>query len=268
MLIGIMPNFHIADAGNAAEILGAELKSKNIGSYIIKNGACGKFPGTDMIISIGGDGTYLHTARYAVEHNIPVLGMNMGHLGFLTQFDLNGTKNAVELISSGKYTVENRFLEDIRILRDGAEIFGDFAINDLVLLRKELKLIQLEIHVDESYASTFYGDGLIAATPTGSTAYSLSAGGPIIEPESGVMVLTPVCPHSVSTRPMVVSEKRTVHIKLVDRGGADALVTVDGENVFNMTNNDEIVVRKSEKKAKVVKLYQTDFYKILREKFL
>lgn len=265
MFIAILPNPEIARTAETAELLAEKLAGAGIGSEVLnKEQDCG----ADMIISIGGDGTYLHTTRYAVKHDIPVLGMNMGRLGFLTQFDFQGMDEAVSKLKRKEYTIEERFLAEIQVYRGEKEVFHESAFNDLVIHRDGLKLLDVEIHVDSSYASSFYGDGLIVATPTGSTAYSLSAGGPIVEPESDVMLLTPVCPHSISSRPMVVSGGRRIRIRLNPKDGVSAVITADGEPAFQITDKDQVLVQRSEQRAKVVKLYQTDFYKILREKFL
>ena len=276
MLIRIMPNGDMKNTAEAAKLLGDRLLKAGI-SFAVDNVTKQDIrpsimleldTAPDMIISIGGDGTYLHTMRHAVNYGIPVLGMNTGNLGFLTQFDLQGIDMAVELIKNKEYTVEDRLLVDAKIYRDNKVIYEDFAVNDFVIHRDGMKMLDLEIHVDESYATSFFGDGLIIATPTGSTAYSLSAGGPVIEPESKVMILTPICPHSISSRPMVISDNRTVKVNMREKKGTEATISADGRDIFQIAAKDEIMVRKSKITAKVVKLYQTDFYKILREKFL
>ena len=269
MIIGIMPNFEIENVQKTAEILKSKLIDSGM-AVLLVNGKSKEIP--NMIISIGGDGTYLHTMRYAIEEGVPVLGMNMGRLGFLTQFDFEGIDRAVSLIKNNEYTIEERCIEDIKVYRNGENVFHDLAFNDLVIYRNKMKMLDLEIHVDDSYVTSVYGDGLIVATPTGSTAYSLSAGGPIIEPESEVLALTPICPHSVNSRPMVISDKKNIRICLKETRASvqqrSASISTDGTESFNIAGKDEIIIRKSELRAKVVKLYQTDFYKILREKFL
>lgn len=268
MRIGIMPNLEIANIMETAQLLCKKLQAAGMEAVVMAEEAKADLTGMDMLISIGGDGTYLHTTRYAVEYQIPILGMNMGRLGFLTQFDFDGMDQAVQLLMDGNYTVEERFLADITVYREGEKCFHDYAFNDLVVFRAYIRLLDLEIHVDQSFASTVYGDGLIVATPTGSTAYSLSAGGPIVEPESNVMLITPICPHSISSRPMVVSGKKVIRIHIKPQSGESAFITVDGGEAFQINEQDEVVVQKSAQTAKVVKLYQTDFYKVLREKFL
>ena len=264
MNIGIIPNLDIENIKDTSEILAEKLRKAGVEVTCLRAGTQERLS-FDMIISMGGDGTYLHTARLALEHDIPVLGMNMGRLGFLTQFDRAGMDEAVNLIARGEYSVEERFLEDVQVIRDGKVTYYEIAMNDLVIYRETMKLLDLEIHVDESIASSFYGDGLIVATPTGSTAYSLSAGGPIVEPESDVMLLTPICPHSISSTPMVVSGNRIIKVNLKE--GRTAKITVDGKEGVKINSNDTVLAKRSEKRARVVKLYKTDFYKILREKF-
>lgn len=267
MRIGIMPNLEIANIMETAALLCDKLQAAGIQATVMEEQDRQDLSGIDMLISIGGDGTYLHTTRYAVKYQIPILGMNMGRLGFLTQFDFDGMDQAVELLKNGNYTVEERFLADIKVYRDGKVCFHDYAFNDLVVFRAYVRLLDLEIHVDQSFASTVYGDGLIVATPTGSTAYSLSAGGPIVEPESNVMLITPICPHSISSRPMVVSGEKVIRVRIKPKSEVPALITVDGGAALQINERDEVVVEKSSQTAKVVKLYQTDFYKVLREKF-
>lgn len=267
MKIGIMPNLKIANIIETAQLLCQKLKAAGMDAMVLTEQDKADLSNMDMLISIGGDGTYLHTSRYALKYQIPILGMNMGRLGFLTQFDFDGMDQAVALLQQGKYTIEERLLLDVAVYQNGTVCFQDHAFNDLVVFRGQPRLLDLEIHVGEQVASTVYGDGLIVATPTGSTAYSLSAGGPIVEPESHVMLITPICPHSMSSRPMVVSDKKEIRIKMKPNREDAALINVDGGEALELKVQDEVVVKRSLQTAKVVKLYQTDFYKVLREKF-
>lgn len=267
MRVGIMPNFKIANITETAQLLCEKLQVAGLEAVVLPEQDKADLSNIDMLISIGGDGTYLHTARVAVKHQIPILGMNMGRLGFLTQFDFDGMDQAVQLLTQGNYTIEERLLLDVTVYQNDAVRFQDYALNDLVVFRANPRLLDLEIHVGEQVASTVYGDGLIVATPTGSTAYSLSAGGPIVEPESHVMVITPICPHSMSSRPMVISDKKEIRIKMKPNREDAAQINIDGGETLELEEQDEVVVKKSLQTAKVVRFYQTDFYKVLREKF-
>lgn len=220
----------------------------------------------DLLISIGGDGTLLESVPYAVLADIPVVGINSGRLGFLTYVSENTLQDALTEILEGRTTLETRTLIETA---SSSERFGNLniALNEVTIMRVNTSsMISIKVFLNDEYLNTYWADGLIIATPTGSTAYSLSAGGPIILPGSGNFVLTPVSPHTLSVRPMVISDDNILRIK-ADGREKNFLVSLDYRQAC-LPFEEELTIKKSTKKLKLLRLSGTSFFSTLRNKLL
>ncbi len=221
---------------------------------------------SDIIISIGGDGTMLATAYKAHIFNKPVLGLNLGKLGFLVQTDVAQMDSVIDLIKKKNYTIEERMvLSGICIAHQTGELI---AVNDLVIEKGGWpKMIELTAWVDDEYVTTFSADGLIIATPTGSTGYSLSTGGPIVAPTAKAITLSPISPHSLTVRPIVLSSEQVIKLK-ADSPYKDVQVSCDGQRVYNFPPPLEIIIKKSDRSLKLIKTSLTTYFGTLRNKLL
>ena len=216
----------------------------------------------DMIICIGGDGTIIDGAHCSAAYGLPVLGINAGRLGFLAQVEPEGIAAAFDRILAGDYSIEQRFGIS---LFDGEETMVPFALNDIVFTKPVMtNIIDLEIDCDNRRMNEYSADGLILSTPTGSTAYSLSAGGPVIDPGLSTISIVPICPHSVSVRPIVVSAGRSVTI----RCRQSMCVVVDGRDRLELMPHTAVTVRRSENAARLVSFGEHEFFEILSHKLL
>ncbi len=229
----------------------------------------------DCAIVLGGDGTIIQTANDLMTHSIPILGVNMGTLGFLAEIEEHHVPEALERLFGDDYHIENRIMMDGKVLHDPKhqqiqEQTMGYALNDVVIARKGFsRIISLGIYVNDALVDNFRGDGVIISTPTGSTAYNLSAGGPIVMPQASVMVITPICPHSLSPRSIVVSAEDTIKVvvgKSKKTQEAEAIVTFDGNKVMDLGTDDVILIKKAKYNTKLIKLNYTGIYEVLRSK--
>ncbi|MBH1940211.1 NAD(+)/NADH kinase [Mobilitalea sibirica] len=229
----------------------------------------------DCAIVLGGDGTIIQTANDLMTYDIPILGVNLGTLGFLAEIEENHVMDALDRLFIDDYRMESRLMIQGNIHYSQQhtgryENTTGYSLNDIVITRKGFsRIISLGIYVNEELVDNFQGDGVIISTPTGSTAYNLSAGGPIIIPRSSVMVITPICPHSLSPRSIVVPAEDTVKVvvgKSKKTQEAEATVTFDGNQVYELGTDDIITINKSQYDTKLIKLNQTGIYEILRSK--
>jgi len=220
----------------------------------------------DLIISLGGDGTLLRAARLVAAENIPVFGVNLGGLGFLTQIGIDDLENSLDRLYQEKYFLDERMMLECSVKRKDKEIKKFIALNDIVISKGAFaRIICLATYVNSDYVITYSADGLVVSTSTGSTAYSLSAGGPIVNPNINSIILTPICPHTLSARPLIISENDQIQIKL-ESIKKEIMVTIDGQEGFALEPNDEVIVKKSDHKAKLITFKEKNFYAILREK--
>jgi len=220
----------------------------------------------DMVVVFGGDGTMLRVARSVCEFNTPILGINIGGLGYLTEVYLNEMFTALERILAGDIRMEKRMMLDVLITRQGKTVGEGSVLNEVVINRDNLsRIVELETAVNDRHLATFKADGLIIATPTGSTAYSLSAGGPIIFPEQEAMILNPLCPHTLTNRPVILPEGATVKVVLWTKE-TGATLTLDGQVAFLLKSGDAIGVRKSRFVTILVSSPHRDYLEILRTK--
>jgi len=215
-------------------------------------------------VVLGGDGTLLRAAKQLASLDTPVLGVNLGHLGFLTEVEVPELYAALQAVLRGEYALDARRLLRCSVVRNGAILAEFEAMNDVVVAKGPFaRLINLETFVDAAYVTTYPADGLIIATPTGSTAYSLSAGGPILSPDLDVMVLTPICPHSFFDRSIVLSRKQEVRIR-IRTTHRDTLVTIDGQDVHPLEDGDEVVVVASPTTVNLIRRPGWSFFHVLR----
>lgn len=223
-------------------------------------------PQLDCIIVLGGDGTLLQTARAVAKAQIPILGVNFGQLGFLTEIEVGGIFSALEKLLAGEYTIEERMMLDAMVKRDGEIVEHAIALNDVVIAKGACaRLISLHVYVDDELTGTLPADGVIVATPTGSTAYSMSAGGPLIPPTMEVILITPICPHSLTSRPFVLCKNSKVRV-IVASHVERAMFTLDGQVGFRLRQHDEILISRFTEKAKFIKLEGRSFFNVLSEK--
>ena len=223
----------------------------------------------DVIIVFGGDGTILSAARQAAPKGIPILGVNLGGFGFLAEVGDAGVEDALHRLLAGDYHVDERMMVRAEVVRAGRPVHEVLGLNDIVVTKSGYaRLLRLRTFVNGEHLATYLADGLIVATPTGSTAYSLSAGGPIVHPAVDVMVLTPVCAHMLNARPVVISGGDTVVVR-VDPVGAPpppAMLTVDGQAGFSLEAGDEVRTARSPYRTRLIRLGREGFYTVLRTK--
>jgi len=220
----------------------------------------------DVMIVLGGDGTLLRAARTMSDYNVPILGVNVGHLGFLTELEADKIEAALDMIISKNYTLDERMFIECKVIRNKRLAASYRALNDVVITRGTFaRIIQLSTYVDSQHVVDYQADGIIIATPTGSTAYSLSAGGPIVEPSLDCLIITPICPHTLAARSFVVRHDSVVEVK-VEANHEDMMLTIDGQISFPLQSYDLIEVVQSTIKAKFVKLHQRSFFTILNNR--
>ena len=221
----------------------------------------------EMVICFGGDGTILHMAKAATKRGIPILGVNIGTMGFMAELE-STELDKLALLAEGKYTLDSRMMLDVTIQRDRDIIFHDICLNDVAITKGAVaRIVHLEVKCDGVRAMETGGDGIIISTPTGSTAYNFSAGGPIVEPEAKNIIITPICPHEVGSRCIVTSEKRTVTVEMVQNARRNAYLSVDGGHSVRLNMGDVATVKKSNLETKLIRLKHCSFYDVVRAKF-
>ncbi len=222
----------------------------------------------DFAVSLGGDGTLLQMARYLAPLGVPAFGINFGKLGFLAEIDLRGMYKAISRLSQGNYTIETRSMLLASVLRDGEVIAQAHALNDHVLAKGMFsKLAHMMLFINGKLSGKYAADGLIIATATGSTAYSLSAGGPLVMPELDVSVITPVCAHSLANRALIIPMTEKIELKPVP-GSEEMLLSADGENVIEVPNDTMVHIEKCPYDMKLVRLTSRDYYQTWQQKLM
>lgn len=221
----------------------------------------------DLVIVVGGDGTILHAAHSLIEKEIPLLGINLGHLGFLAEIRPKEINKQLDQILTGNYIEEKRFVLKTSLLRGGEVISKSNAVNDVVVHAMQMvRMIEIETRVNGQHLNTLRADGYIVATPTGSTAYALSGGGPILHPILGAIVLVPICPHTLSNRPIVVDADSEVEILLPTQNRYTALASVDGQINMDFMPGDTLKIEKGEFALRLIQPKHYDYFEVLREK--
>ena len=223
----------------------------------------------DWIVVLGGDGTLLGAARQVGRYGAPILGVNLGGLGFLTCIPLEKLYPVVETMVSGELQVESRMMLETKVLRDEEEVIRFQVLNDVVINKSTLaRIIDLDVSINGVFVTTFRADGLIISTPTGSTAYNLSAGGPILYPTIETFVLTPICPFTLTNRPIIVPDTAVVGIEMGRESEGTVVLTFDGQVGFNLHHGDKVNIYKSKEKINLFKPPGQDHFRILRTKLM
>ena len=221
----------------------------------------------ELVICFGGDGTILHMAKAATRKNVPILGVNIGTMGFMAELESTELDQLARL-AKDDYTLDKRMMLDVVVQRDRDIIFHDIGLNDVVITKGAIaRIAHLAVKCDGVEAMQCGGDGIIIATPTGSTAYSLSAGGPIVEPEASNILITPICAHDVMSRCIVASDKRVITVELVHNARRNAYLSVDGGKALRLNMGDVVTVRRSNLETKLVRLKDRSFYDVVNMKF-
>ncbi len=223
------------------------------------------YEGIDLLIVLGGDGTLLSAARAVAGHDIPIFAVNLGHLGFLTSIRVEELYPELERAIAGEHRIGRRRMVDCELQRGGETIGKYSALNDVVIAKSELaRMIDLDTHVDNHFVAAYKADGLIISTPTGSTAYSLSAGGPVVFPSVNCFCITPICPHMLTNRPVIVPDTSVIHI--LNHGEDGTYLTIDGQVGEPLSKGDRVVCRASPKTIPLIRPPKMLFFDVLREK--
>lgn len=225
-----------------------------------------ELPGADLLVCFGGDGTILHAARDATLHNVPLMGVNMGSVGFMAELERSELAR-LSLLAKGEYMVEERMMLDVKVFHGDRMVSQDLALNDAVLSKGSVaRVAELEVLADETQITTISGDGVIVATPTGSTAYSMSAGGPIVEPTSQCIIVTPVCAHRLTARAMVLAPQRFVTVRLPKGNRKHLYLSVDGGKAIRLSGGDRVEINRSAYATKLAHLSNRSFYQLINQK--
>ena len=221
---------------------------------------------SDLIVAFGGDGTILHLARTASMRGIPVLGVNLGSLGFMSDLEL-GELELLKNLASGRYKREKRMMLDVAVLREGRTVYTGGALNDAVVTKGAMaRVVRLQVSAGEEQLGLFSGDGVVVATPTGSTGYSLSAGGPIVEPTAQNFVISPICAHTVFTKSFVLSASGTVTVAPAELNRKQVYLSVDGGKAFALRQGDKVRICRSRYETELLRLTDKSIYEVLRTK--
>lgn len=222
--------------------------------------------GADVLVCFGGDGTILHSAREATPRNVPVLGVNLGSIGFMAELEHNEL-SLLSRLASGRFGIERRMMLDVTVRREGRPVFTESALNDAVVTKGAVaRVLDLEVTGDRVTISSFSGDGLVVSTPTGSTAYSMAAGGPIVEPTAANIIIAPICAHSFHAKPFVLDAGRSVGVRLTPGSKKTAFLSVDGGKAFRVMAGDWVECRRSRQTTQMVKLTGRSFYEQINQK--
>ena len=278
--VGIIYKHHYEPAKREAEKLGQWFRKRDITVFSEEMNAeesvNGAFKETsiipkdvDWVIVLGGDGTLLGAARRIGGYGVPILGVNLGGLGFLTCIPLNRIYPVVETMINGGLDVESRVMLETRVIRDEAEVIRFQVLNDVVINKSTLaRIIDLDVTIDDEILTTFRADGLIISTPTGSTAYNLSAGGPILYPTIESFIMTPICPFTLTNRPLIVPDRAVIGIRMGKESEGSVILTFDGQVGFELHHDDMVHIHKSRKKIKLFRHPDHSYFEILRTKLM
>lgn len=221
---------------------------------------------SDLVLVLGGDGTMIATARLIGDEEVPVLGVNYGGLGYLTEFRIEELYEALEMILAGDYRLDKRVMLSVELRRSKDIVTVQRVLNDVVINKSALaRIIEIEAYLNKQYVSSFRADGLIVSTPTGSTAYNLSAGGPVIFPSMNAVVITPICPFTLSNRPIVVPDDAVIELSM-KTANEDVALTLDGQVGFPLTAEDHVIIRKSRTTFNLIQPSNRNYFDVLRDK--
>ncbi len=277
--IGIIPNWHKKNTSLVVDNIKYFFEQRHIPIQIASsndadfyspesladqlNSWCEKL---EMIIVVGGDGTILRVGRDLASWDVPVLGINLGQKGFLAEIEVEQMERFLQYIATGQYSTQERIMLEARLHREDEELGYYLAFNDIVIARGPFsRNIKVDALVNDDFMESYSGDGIIVATPTGSTAYSLAAGGPIINPTMNLFVITPICPHSLYNRSVIINGTDTMEL-MVDSRQVQVVLTVDGQVRFALENNDKITLCRAKEKVTMVCFHDYSFYRLLHQK--
>lgn len=277
--IGVIPNWHKRNANLVVEKIALFFNQRRIKIKIADKDQADFYnerslaeqlssweDQLELIIVVGGDGTILRVARDMACWDVPILGINLGHKGFLAEIEVEQMERFLQYIVTGQYSLQERMMIEARLLRGEEELASYLALNDIVVSRGPFsRIIKVEAYVNDDFMESYFGDGIIIATPTGSTGYSLSAGGPIANPSMELFVVTPICPHSLYNRSVIVNGKDRVNLR-IDSRQVQVVLTVDGQVRFTLEDEDQIVITRSDQKVKLVSFHDYSFYRMLHQK--
>lgn len=275
MVVAVLPNLDKRGAADMVEKIGAFLKQEGITAYLPDSICCPDYKHlpdselyslADIIITVGGDGTIIRYAKRAALDNKPILGINAGRMGYLANIEQNEYK-LLSKLKTGEYHIEKRMMLDVRVCENGKTIGQYNALNEIVVTSGFMSRIIDVTAIVEGDSINYRADGLIVSTPTGSTAYSMSAGGPIIDPTTENICITPICSHSLSAKPILLSSERTIKLKAYSKKKTEIFLSVDGRKATNVKPYTEIFVTKSDKSVQLINLNNKSFYKTLSAKF-
>lgn len=272
-LIGIVLKDKSSRAQSTLDAFTPYLRSRSIDYVVISSrkgklskGAQHKIPLCDLSVIFGGDGTLLFASRIFSKYGIPIVGINLGGLGFLTEFRESEVFECMDSILAGNHSFDQRMMIDVTIYRNKNPICGETGLNDFVIGSGGIsRLIEIEVSTGRDYIDTYRADGIIVATPTGSTAYSLAAGGPILDPNMKSFVITPISPHTLGARPLVVPSDELIKVRMLSEN-RKIVGTVDGQIALDLDSMDEIHIKRSERITKLISFGKRRFYDIVREK--
>ncbi len=223
----------------------------------------------DYLLSVGGDGTFLKIARCAVRNNIPIAGINLGRLGFLNEIGIEDLEDCLDRLQKKDFSIIKRSVLNIETFCDEKKIDTNIAINDAVLSREIIaRVMKLSLYINGQKVETYHGDGIIISTPSGSTAYSLSAGGPIVSPELDAIVITPLCPHSLHARTIICTPEDEIKVVFDPFRMKESILTVDGQTVKRLKQNSYTVITRNKEPLKIMRFGETNFYNVVKEKLL
>lgn len=276
MIVAVLPNLDKRGCAAMVDKLGVFFKNEGIKAYLPDSVFCGHYEHlpedelyktADYIVTIGGDGTIIRYSKRAALDGKPVVGINAGRMGYLANIEQN-EYTLLSKLKTGEFSIEKRMMLKIRVVENGKTIGTYTALNDAVVSSGYIaRIIDINASVDGE-GVTYYADGLILSTPTGSTAYSMAAGGPIVDPTTECMCLTPVCSHSLSAKPIIIGADRTVRLKAYSKKRADIYLMVDGRRAVTVRPFTEIYISRSEQYVQLIRLNDRSFYKTLSVKFL
>lgn len=267
------------DKKDALEIAGEIIRRFGDGNRIVleeeaasRMGYADKFErehvgeGADVVVVLGGDGTLLSVSRHGKGSDVPIIGVNLGGLGFLTEISVEEFATTLDKVLKDDFTISKRSMLDVRVVRDGDPIFDITILNDAVITKDALaRIIDIETYVNEEYLTTYKADGLIVSTPTGATGYSMAAGGPLIYPTLANLIVTPICPHTLTNRPIILPESVAIRAVLKSMN-EKVILTLDGQVGFPLEYADEVTVKKSSHFVHLVKSSSRGYFEILRTK--
>ena len=220
----------------------------------------------ELAVVLGGDGTMLRLARAAARQNLPMLGINVGHVGFMTELEPDEL-DEMEKLFSGAYTLDSRMMLHVAVMRQGRVVYENDALNDIVIAKgTAFRVVRVRIEADSEEVTRFNGDGVIVATPTGSTAYGLSAGGPVIEPSAENMAVIPICAHALTAKSFVFAPERRIALTAACEGGSEVFISADGGQGFAVRPDDRVMITRSGLHTRLVRLKGDSFYRILQQK--